>query len=100
MRTHYYKCDYRKTKDGVLSCLKKLNYKVANIDDNYGEIFVQERSFHLIISIRKANVLNSSVDIKASVYNLFGAYKPHKLILKIYQYLDKELPFIGVGRQN
>jgi|SRR5690554_4052887 len=99
LRTHYYKCDYRQTKEAVLSFLKINKYKVANINDKYGEIFVQADKFHMIISIRKANILNSSVDIKINVYNLLGAYRPHKLISKIYEYLDKELLFVGVGRQ-
>lgn len=99
MRTHYYKTDYRQTKDAILSYLKSQNYHVENIDDKYGEIFVQQPRFHMIFSIRKANVLNSSVDIKVSVYNLIGANRPQKLITQAYAYLDKALPFIGVGNQ-
>ncbi len=99
LRTHYYRSEYQKTKETVINYLKRNNYKVVNIDDNYGEIFVEASSFHMIFSIRKSQVLNSSVDIKVSVYNLIAGYKPHKLIKAVYEFLDKELPVVGVGTQ-
>ncbi len=98
-RTHYYKCEYNIAKDAVKRYLNQKKFKISNVDDNYGEIFVQSSSFHMIISIRKAMVLNVSIDIKVNVYGILGAYKPHKLIKELYTYLDKQLPFIGVGLQ-
>jgi len=99
LRTHYYKAEYRKAKEVVIQYLKQNNLKVTNINDNYGEIFVEASKYHMIISIRSSRVLQVSIDIKVSYYSLIGAYKPHKLIKKVYQNLDKQLPFVGVGLQ-
>lgn len=99
LRTHYYRCDYRIAKDAVERFLNQKKYKVSSVNDNYGEIFVENSSFHMIISLRKSAVINISVDIKVRVYGIIGAYKPHKLIKEIYTYLDKQLPFIGIGLQ-
>ncbi|QVK17192.1 hypothetical protein KHQ81_09860 [Mycoplasmatota bacterium] len=99
LQTHYYKCEYREAKEALLRYLKKNNYEVSNIDDKYGEIFVETPSFHMIFSIRKAGILNVSIDIKVNVYRLIGGYKPHKLIKEAYKYLDKEIPFMGIGLQ-
>lgn len=99
LKTHYYKSEYKEAKEIVIRYLNQKKIKVTNIDDNYGEIFVETSSFHMIISIRSPRILYVSIDIKISVYSLVGAYKPHKYIKEIYSYLDKELPFIGKGLQ-
>lgn len=100
LRTHYYRSDYRQTKETIISYFKSKNLQVKHIDDTYGEILVEASSFHLIFSIRKAGVINSSVDIKVSVYNFLPAGRPFKLIKEIYAYLDKALPMTGVGVQG
>lgn len=100
LRTHYYRSDYQKTKDTLMRYLRNKNYPIKHVDDTYGEILVETSSFHMIFTVKKAGVLNSSVDIKVSVYNLIPAGKPFKMIQEIYTYLDKELQVVGVGPQS
>jgi hypothetical protein len=97
LKTHYYRCDYLQAKNMIIEYCKKAYYNVAHIDDNFGEIFIQEPKFHLIFIISKASVVNTSINIKVSVYNVIPANKPFKLIDKAYEFLDKSLPFIKKG---
>jgi hypothetical protein len=97
MRTHYYKVEYREAKEAILSYLSKKKIQVTNVNDNYGEILIEQPSYDIIISIKKVTVLEMAIDFKVTTKGLFGANRPFKLVNEWYQYLDKELRFVGVG---
>ncbi|ERJ11499.1 hypothetical protein [Haloplasma contractile] len=97
LKTHYYKTNYQHSKDAVIKYINEHKMNVKHVDDNYGEIFVQERSYHMVISIRQINPIETAIDIKVNTYRLVGAYKARKLILQMYKELDATIPFKGVA---
>lgn len=97
LKPHYYRADLKETKEVVLRYLNQKKYQVTNIDDYFGEIFVEERSFHMILSLKKISVLETAVYLKVSVYSLIGANKPFNIINDTYRYLDQHLRLKGIG---
>lgn len=99
-RTHYYKEEYNKVKEEILSYLSSIHAKVANVDDNYGEILVETTKYDMIISIKKVTVIEHAVDFKVTMKTMIGANRPAKVIKGYYDQLDQRLTLSSVGRSN
>lgn len=97
LMTHYYKCAYNKVKTAVLDYAKQQKLDVRSINDEHGEIYLQSRSYHMIVSIIQVNPLETAMDVKVQSYQVLGLYKPKKKIMDIYQYCNSKLTFKGVG---
>jgi hypothetical protein len=97
LRSRYYKTNYNKTKATLLEFAEQKNWTVRNVDDEHRELFLQGSKFHVIVSMVQVTPYETSVDFKVEFYTLVGFNRPRKMITELYQYLDKQLPFKGVG---
>ncbi len=96
-RTHYYKTNYNKVKDAVLAFAKEDDYTAKNIDDTHGELYLQGKKSHIIVSIVQVTPIETAVDLKVQYYGMIGFNRPKKAIQKTYAYLDQHLPFKGIS---
>ncbi|MEC9484989.1 MAG: hypothetical protein UMR38_03830 [Candidatus Izemoplasma sp.] len=97
LRTHYYKTNYTKVKEWVLNYVKSVDYTTKTIDDTHGEIYLQGKKSHIIVSIVQVTPVETAVDLKVQYYGLIGWNKPKKTIQEVYDYLDQKLPFKGIS---
>lgn len=97
LRSRYYKTNYQKAKAVVLEFAEELKSIVRNIDDEHKEVLLQNNKYHIIVTFVQVTPIETSVDFKVEMYGLFGLHRPRKMIMKFYEYLDKNLPFKGVG---
>lgn len=97
LRTRYYKTSYFKAKESILSFCNKAGMTVENVDDNHGEIFIQTKKFHMILSVIQLTPVETAVDIKVQTYGTFGFNLPKQTALAVYDHLNKNLSFKGVS---
>ena len=97
LKTHYYKDRYKNIKQIVLNYALENKITVRSEDDVHGEIYLQARNYHLIISIIQVTPFETAVDIKVQTYRLLGLFKPVKLILKMFTHINSKADFKGVG---
>lgn len=97
LRTRYYKTNYQKAKAVFLDYIKAMNAVVKEDDVNHKELLVQSNKYHIIVTFTQITPVETAVDFKVELYALVGLNRPKNKITKIYQYLDNNLPFKGVG---
>lgn len=97
LRSRYYKTNYAKAKAVVIEYAEKNKMVVRNVDDDHRELFLQGDRFHIIVVFVQVTPIETSVDFKVETYGLAGWGKPKKRIVALYQYLDQNLAFKGIG---
>lgn len=97
LRSHYYKTNYQKTKAVIIEYAKEHKIDVRNIDDEHKELFLQASKYHVIVSMVQVTPYETSVDLKVELYTMVGFNRPKKKIIALYEYLDKQLQFKGIG---
>jgi hypothetical protein len=97
LRSRYYKTTFKKVKQVIDQYCDELGIVIVNVDEVHGEMFLQTSKYHMIASIIQVNPLETAVDLKVQTYQLIGRNVPKAKIAKMYEYLDKNLPFKGVG---
>lgn len=97
LRTHYYKTNFKKTKAVVVDYANRHDLSIPTVDDAHGELYLQAKNYHIIVSIVQVTPLETAVDFKVQFYSLMGFNRPKKQILAFYDYLDKNLPFKGTS---
>lgn len=97
LRTRYYRSSYIKLKEHILQFCNLSGMDVANIDDAHGEIFIQTKKFHAIISVIQVSPIETAVDMKVQAYGLWGMNIPKRTILGVYAYLNEHATFKGVS---
>lgn len=97
LRTRYYKSSYTKAKDEIIAFCNKSGMDIENVDDAHGEIFIQTKKFHVILSVIQVSVVETAVDIKVQTYGGLGFNLPKKTALAIYNHLNNNLQFKGVS---
>lgn len=96
-KTRYFRCSYTKTKEAVLNYANANDIGVRDVNDTHGEIYLQTRTYHMMISIIQLTPLESAVDVKVQCYRPIGFFKPRKLINDLYEELKNKLQFKGAG---
>ncbi|QMS85549.1 hypothetical protein [Candidatus Xianfuyuplasma coldseepsis] len=97
LRSHYYKTNYQKAKAVIMEYAQKNKIEVRHIDDEHKELFLQASKYHIIVSFVQVTPYETSVDFKVEMYTMLGFNRPKKKIMALYEYLDKQLPYKGVG---
>ena len=97
LRTRYYRTSYIKAKEQILVFCNKSGMTVENVDDSHGEIFIQTKKFHIILSVIQVTPVETAVDIKVQTYGTMGFNLPKKTALAIYNHLNNSLQFKGVS---
>jgi hypothetical protein len=96
-KTRYFRCGYTKTKEAIIKYAEANDIGVRDINDTHGEIYLQTRAYHMMISIIQVTPLESAVDVKVQSYRPIGFFKPRKLITALYEELKDKLQFKGAG---
>lgn len=100
LRTHYYKTNYNKIKQQIENYASQHKLTIRNINDEYKEILIQQRGYHIVVSCTQINPLNTAVDLKVEHYGMIVMNRPAKIITRFYQFLDSNLPLKEVGVQS
>lgn len=96
-KTRYYRAKYTKIKESLELYAKEQGFTITKVSDKFGEIFLQKNDQHIIATVIQVNPLETGIDLKVQVYKLIGRNKPYKEIINLYNYLDKNHQFKGVG---
>jgi|LGOV01.1.fsa_nt_gb hypothetical protein len=97
LRSRYYKTTFKKVKALIEEYCEKHGIVVVNVDETHGEMFLQTTKYHMIASIIQVNPFETAVDLKVQTYQLIGRNVPKVRVLKMYEYLNSNLSFKGVG---
>ena len=87
--THYYKSDYRKIEETVLSVAKKLGFEVKEVNEDYKEIRIEKRAQEIIINIFTISYFEQAVDLKVNTSYILACGRGVKLVKTFYQELDR-----------
>jgi hypothetical protein len=97
LRTRYYRCRYEAAKEAVLKLIQAEKGKVLAILDEHHEIFFQTPSYTSTITMINTHITETAIEIKMTTNSIFPRGLGRKIIMRLYDYLDKKLPFKGVG---
>lgn len=97
LRSRYYKASFKKVRACIEEYCDEKGIVVVNVDEVHGEMFLQTTKHHMIVSIIQLTPLETAVDLKVQTYQLIGRNVPKTKILKMYNYLNENLTFKGVG---
>jgi hypothetical protein len=97
LRTRYYRSSYTKVKTEITQFCNLSGMDIVNVDDTHGELFIQTKKFHIIVSIIQISPLETAVDMKVQTYGMWGMNLPKKTVLAVYKYLNEALTFKGVS---
>lgn len=95
--THYYKCDYRKIEEAVLTVAKKLEFEVKEINEEYKEIRIEKRAQELIINLFTISYFEQAVDFKVNTSYILALGRGVKTVKNFYQELDRLVTVIKKG---
>ena len=95
--SRYYKTSFKKIKEKIEEYCVQEDIVVVNIDETHGEMFLQTSKHHMIASIIQINPLETAVDLKVQTYQLIGRGVPKAKIMKLYEFLNNNFTFKGVG---
>ena len=95
LKTHYYKASFQ----NILKAFNKIAedewMEVHEYNETYGEIYLVGDGYECIVTVTEISRYESGVDFKINYFSVLGFGRPHKLAVKLYDLLDKELPFKG-----
>ena len=97
LRSRYYKTNFKKVREVIEQFCDNEGIVVVNVDVSHGEMFLQTTKYHMIVSIIQVTPLETAVDLKVQTYQLIGRNVPKSKIMKLYDYLNNNLSFKGVG---
>ena len=97
LRSRYYRTTFKKAKEVIEQYCNDKGIVIVNVDAVHGEMFLQTSKHHMIASIIQINPLETAVDLKVQTYQLIGRNVPKIKIVLMYEYLNENLTFKGVG---
>ncbi|NLD26182.1 MAG: hypothetical protein GX661_02350 [Acholeplasmataceae bacterium] len=97
LRTRYYRCRNDVAKEEVLKMISEEQGKVKAILDEHHEIFFQTPTYTSTITIISTHVTETAIEIKITTNRFLPFGVGRKIIMRLYDYLDKKLPFKGVS---
>ncbi len=97
LRSRYYKASFKKVRDVIQEFSTLKDIVILNVDEVHGEMFLQTTKYHMIVSIVQVNPLETAVDVKVQTYQLIGRGVPKNKVLELYDHLNNNLTFKGVG---
>lgn len=92
LRPHYYLNDYQTIKKRILEVAETLKYTVISIDDNYHEIFLENRGYaDIIVTIVRSAASGTRIDLKVNIQAAISLGTGEKIIKEFYKALDPKL---------
>ncbi|HEY8395724.1 MAG TPA: hypothetical protein VIK96_03005 [Bacilli bacterium] len=97
LRTRYYRCRAEAAKEEVLKIAKAEKAKIRNVDDDHHEIFFETSAYSCIATVISPTLSETAVDFKVTTNKFLPLGAGRKVIIRLYEMLDKKLPFKGVA---
>ncbi len=97
LKTHYYNNDYEKVKNTIIDISKGLRFKVANVDDNFHEIYIIMPKGEIIVTLMKISYTVTCVDFKVTTSYLMPFGRGLKIIKTYFDSLNKQLSLKQIG---
>lgn len=92
LRPHYYLNDYQTIKRRILEVAEFLKYTVISVDDNYHEIFMENRGYaDIIVTCIRSASSGTRVDLKVNIQAPIALGTSEKIIKEFYKVLDPRL---------
>ena len=92
LRPHYYLNDYQTIKKRIIEVAESLKYTVVSVDDNYYEIFVENKGYaDIIFTCVRTATTGTRVDIKTNIQMFISLGTAEKIIKEFYKQLDQKL---------
>ena len=100
LRSHYYKTSQSKAIEAIREIVGQMDgYQIGTIQEDRGEISVKGKKAFMVITVITVRPFEISIDFSVtseSVLPMDFGYS-RKVILNMYEKLDKVLPFIGTA---
>lgn len=96
-KTMYFKTSYPKVKEVIKRYALEQGYSVKSENDTHGELFLQAKRSHMIVTIVQVRPQETAVDVKVQSYRIIGLKQPQKTITHVLSYAQHHLPFKGRG---
>ena len=97
LRTRYYRCRNEAAKEQVIKLAEEEKAKIRDINDVHNEIFIETPSKTSIATIISPKITETAVDFKVTTNKILPLGAGRKVIMRLYEMLDKRLPFKGVA---
>lgn len=95
--THYYRNDFKTTKNAIINVAKKMGYEVVDVNEQYKEILISNMNSDITISIIEISYFEQSVDLHIITHYLISMGRGIKHIEEFYAELDKNLYILRKG---
>lgn len=101
LETHYYKANVKQAMDAVVDIVSSQSgYKVTNVQEERGEIGItieKPKRALLIVTVTMVRPYHTAVDFSVSTESKLSFGFGKKVIVGMYEKLDKTLSFTGKG---
>lgn len=97
LKTRYYRSKYDEAKDTILKLIEIEKGYLKAISDAHHEVFFQGPNYSCIATIISTRPTETAIDLKVTTNAFIPWGRGRKIIMRIYEYLDKKLPFKGVA---
>lgn len=93
--TRYYRNDYDEVKVIIEKIVKRNDYTLVHVNDDFGEFLVEDETFTIIIKVMSITPIQTAIDFCVTNKKLFKNCK--HVIVAWYKALDESLQFLGKG---
>jgi hypothetical protein len=97
LKTKYYRSRNEEAKAAVIKLVELEKGYVKAISDTHHEVFFQCSDYSCIATIISTRPTETAIDLKITTNSPFPRGKGRKIIIRLYEYLDKKLPYKGAG---
>lgn len=104
LRSHYYKLATKKAMKSVKEIIEKLDgFRVTSFSDEHGEISVsvaKGKKAFMVVTVISVRPFETAIDFSVTTNTKILPFDfgfSRKVVLYMYETLDKELTFIGTG---
>ncbi|MDD3382152.1 MAG: hypothetical protein PHT83_01430 [Bacilli bacterium] len=98
LKTRYYRARNEEAYEKIKQVIALEKGRIKSESANYHEIFFETPKYSAVIIYISPRINETAIDIKVTTFRMFGLMGPGKKIIeKIYQELDKVLPYKGTS---
>ncbi|MGL4336554.1 MAG: hypothetical protein ACRCST_06640 [Turicibacter sp.] len=97
LMTHYYKSNYKQSKEAVFEVGKALGFTVKFEDDERQELMLERKDCEIIVSIVKITPIESAIDFTINTQGFISFGKGKKVIASMFEGLSKKLTVKGLA---
>lgn len=97
LRNHYYGSDVLTTQNQISTTLKRAGFKLMNVDNHYHEMLFTNKKVEVIVTLLEMSMYETGVAMKVNTHYLISFARGKKVIIDIYNLLDKTLVLKSKG---